>query len=79
MPKNENLPTLKTIHDELKQQPATKRDKVLELLGVNTQQTFHDIINGNRKVKPIEKAAIAEVYGRKPEEIDWQDEIKPIA
>lgn len=81
MPENNQLPTLKTIYAELTRVPVEKREQVLTQLGLslNAKQTFYDIINGDRKLSPIEKEAIATIFEKKVDEIDWRDSPKLIA
>jgi len=79
MPKNQPLPTLKEIHAELTRVPVTKREKVMSLLGVTTPQTFYDVLNGSRHLSEAEKIAVAGVYDKTPDQINWQDDPKPIA
>lgn len=73
----QKLKTIKDLHAGLKTLPLTKRDEVLTALGCDPKTSvtqFYELINGNRKIKPAEKTAIAAVYGVPVESIDWQDE-----
>ena len=79
MPQTATKKTLREIHEEVKQLSADKCTAVLNVLGVKTTQTFYDLFTQRRKVNEAEKAAIAKIYGKTVDEIDWLDEPTLIA
>lgn len=68
--------TFKQVHAEIKNLPTEKRNKVLEILGASSDQTFYDLMQGRKKLSPAEKIAIAAIYEKNADEINWLDDAK---
>ena len=74
MPTEIKKKTLKEIHQELTNKALVKRDNILKKLEMSSPASFYSIINGERKIKDLEKKIIAEEYGYSVDDIDWMEE-----
>lgn len=63
--------TLKQVYQVAVDVPVNLRKQTLSALNLKSEQSFYDILKGDRPLNDAEKKAVAEIFGVQVNDIIW--------